>query len=102
MWGRALGIKSSQVYAFDSTLKGHQMGGLLGADENIWYPAAGNLDHTNGGIMRVGTAGICQGANQYKVGSYYAMVAYWTTNGRFYVYDHGFRARGFSVRCVKE
>ena len=102
VWGKALGIKSSQVYTFDDVNKGIQHGGVLGADENIWYPAAGNLDHSNGKIIRTGTAGVCWAANMYKAGSQYSMVTYWTTNGRFYVYDGGNRSRAFNARCVKE
>ena len=102
VWGKALGIKSSQVYTFDDANKGMQMGGLLGADENIWYPAAGNLDHSNGKVIRVGTAGVCWAANMYKSTSHYSMCTYWTSAARFYVYDGGNRSRAFNARCVKE
>lgn len=102
VWGKALGIKSSKVYTFDETNKGIQHGGVLGADENIWYPAAGNLDHSNGKVIRTGTAGVCWNVNIYKTTSPYSNVTYWNTSGRFYVVDGGNRARGFNVRCVKE
>ena len=102
VWGTALGVKNYGTYSFDTTNKGMQMGGILGADENIWYPAAGNIDHVDGSIIRTGTAGIVWSATYYKAGSYYTNVSYWTTNNRFYVHDYGTRARAYSARCVKE
>ena len=102
VWAKALGIKSSATYTFDSTNKGSQMGGVFGENENIWYPAAGNRDYSNGGLMRVGTAGVCQSVTLYKAGSHLTTVLYWVNNGRFYVYDSATRARAFSVRCIKE
>ena len=101
VWCKALGITSSKLYTMDSVNKGMQMGGILGDDENIWYPAAGNLDHAKGSFLRVGTAGVCWTVTNYKAESFQAMCGFWN-NGRFYAYDYGARARAFSVRCIKE
>ena len=102
VWGKALGIKSSAVYTFDSDLKGSQMGGVFGDDENIWYPASGCREYANGGLIKIGSAGVCQSVTVYKANSPYTTVLYWTSAARFYVYDYGIRARAYSVRCIKE
>ena len=102
IWGKALGIKSSQVYTYDSTNRGMQFGGILGDAENIWYPTPGNLDHPNGNVIRTGTVGVIWTVTVYSSMPTNAHCTYWTNAGRFYVADYGKRSRGFSVRCEKE
>lgn len=101
-WAVALGKTTYGTYTFDSTNKGIQMGGLLGEDENIWYPAAGILDHVTGSLSRTGSAGVWWANLPYSSTTLYVTVTYVTTNGRFYVYDYGTRGRAYSARCVKE
>jgi hypothetical protein len=102
-WGTALGVTIYKTCTFDKTNNGIQMGGLLGEDENIWYPASGNIDHSSGKLARVSTAGIWWTVDLYKTGQHYVSVIYINgTNGRFYVYDYGIHARGYSARCIKE
>ena len=101
VWGTALGVKTYASGTYDSTNKGVQMGGILGDDENIWYPSAGNIDHYSGSLTRAGSVGMYWTANPYK-NSYQGMVSYVTTGGAFYVYYGDFRSRASSVRCIKE
>ena len=101
IWAKALGIKTSGTYTFDSENYGIQHAGQLGDDENIWYPAAGCLDHVNGEVIRIGSTGAFWTVTNYKSNSPLALPIYWVSNGSFYAYFYGKRAIAFPVRCVK-
>lgn len=101
-WGTALGVTNYKACEFDTANKGIQMGGLLGEDQNIWYPATGTIDHASGTLARTATSGVWWTVNLYKKGQHNTSVIFISNNGRFYVYDYGHHARGYNARCIKE
>jgi uncharacterized protein (TIGR02145 family) len=89
--------------------KGTPTGGMkFGPDTNpnsddAQYPAPGYLHYANGAAARGYETGLYWASNQYKETSFYAAALYLRYTGQVDVhYYGGYRAHGFSVRCVRE
>ena len=96
VWYKVLSSTGSVNY--NNVTKGMNFSGILGADENIWYPAAGSRDYYFGNLSNYGTSACCWTASPYMVNAYY--MGFDTSS----VFSRGTnrRANAYSVRCVQE
>lgn len=99
MYTRA--VKNESPYysgIFDSTNYGVDFGGVMGADQSIWYPAAGYFDAYAKGLHQ----------NRSRHGFYWTNATENNTSGLFKVYftntfypkSFSMRSYGASLRCV--
>ena len=81
---------------------------LGGADwgTNALYPAAGGRSYNSGSFGDGGSSGAYWSASRYhsrySSDAYYASYLYFSSDGTVYPNDDGYRACGYSVRCVRE
>ncbi len=101
VWSKAVGSSDYfSGYPYDSTNKGMNFSGKFGSSGTIWYPASGSLDRDDGSLDYVGSDGYwwsCTPSGNLAYRLYIGI------NG--YVYpsnSYGYRAYGFSVRCLQE
>ena len=99
VWSKSL----DSYCTYDSTNKGVNFSGMFGSASTIWYPAVGSLSEEDGSLNYVGDMGdwwSCTPSNS----SSYANVLFFSLSRSEVAYSNsvGARARGYSVRCLKE
>ena len=99
VWAKAINSRYTYTnHDYDTTDEGNNLSGHLGSDPIIWYPDSGYLSNNTGILKSVGSSGICWSASQMDEYSYYIV-----TDPRSISTDQwGYRADGFSVRCVQD
>ncbi len=105
VWSKAFGTSSSfNQYAYDSTNKGFNFGSsvstnkLTSSSSTCWYPAAGFLSYSDGSLGNVGIYGNCWSC--FCI--YDAFFLGFNDYGYVYPSNDVSRARGQSVRCLRE
>ena len=105
VWSKALGSSSDlEGYPYDSSNVGMNFSGKFGADQTIWYPAAGYRNESSG-LDRVGSCGFYWSASPNTKNTNYNCAAYdlyFFQNGYVSPTNYYARASSQSVRCVKE
>ena len=108
VWAKAFGSSQFRIeYSYDRTNNGIDFSSMLGADQTIWYPAAGMLLPDNdvsykaGHIYDVGEECDCWSSSpdEYDSSAYLFSFNLW---GYTYPWDTYMRSIGQSVRCIKE
>ena len=99
VWSKALGSSSSYTGTYNSTNEGMNFSGKFGSASTIWYPASGYRDYSDGGQNTVGRYGYYWSASPYSNGAYYLS---FYGNGCVCPSNYGYRAFGYSVRCLQE
>lgn len=99
LWSTAFGSSSRFVSElWDDINKGMDFGGVLGKSDNIWYPAAGYINSTNGALYSVGCDGYSWSCTPNSVN---ASSLYFSNNGYVFPTINYNHAYGRPVRCVK-
>ena len=86
---------------YDSVNCGVNLSGKIGDAASIWYPGAGYRNHNGGGLSNQGIQGYYWFAFPISNYANYASCQFFQKNGNFQMSSVR-RARGNSVRCVKE
>lgn len=102
IWAKALGSDSHITHTYDNSNKGHDFTGKFGTDPVIWYPAPGYIDN-QGSLQRTGLDGkywsVTPHSDSINISHLYIYY-------QDYVHpadsNSGFKACGFSVRCVHD
>lgn len=103
IWAKAFGSSSFFNDTFDSDNYGINFKYKLANSNSVWYPAAGYISETSGGLTEVGNYGYYSSyAAGYANGYNFVDLFYFHNGG--YVHPGIARglANGSSVRCVKE
>ena len=105
IWSTALG-SSSSLYddsLCSSTNEGLNFSVKFGSASTIWYPASGYRLYHNGDLHGVGNFGRCWSASPDIGISYTAYSLRFSDDGTVIpAYYEGYRANGYSVRCLQE
>jgi uncharacterized protein (TIGR02145 family) len=100
IWSNALG--SSLSFTAQNTQNGINFSNMLGSDSTIWYPLSGERLSTGGKLSYVGDFGHYWSADDSVKPEYYMSTLNINYTGTVYPCQMDFRARGYSVRCIKE
>ena len=101
-WSMALGSSSSFTNSslYNSSNEGVNFSGKFGSASTIWYPASGYRYGFDGSLRNVGNYGYCWSALHGD--NFQAYDLYFNSNGSVYPSNGNIRARGISVRCLRE
>ena len=100
VWAKASG--KTESFNISSGSYGLNFSGTFGADETIWYPAAGCLNGDSGALCNVGSYGSFWSASPHPSHYYYAYSLYFYTGGSVYPVNGLNCSCGFPVRCLQE
>ena len=98
IWAKATGKSASFTTTFDSTNKGFNLSGTLGADQTIWYPEVGYIYSASGTLKDTGTNGVYWAVTPTDQ---YAYCLITRNDGTITPYQHSMRTFGRAVRCTK-
>ena len=73
--------------------------GKFGSDQTIWYPASGYRDNNDGGLRNASSYTNYWSASPYIKNAYSLQFG---NNGYVDPSSYGYRATGYSVRCLQE
>ena len=101
-WSMALASSSSFTNSslYNSSNEGVNFSGKFGSASTIWYPASGYRYGFDGSLRNVGNYGYCWSALHGD--NFQAYDLYFNSNGSVYPSNGNIRARGISVRCLRE
>ena len=102
VWSRAIGAFGNYTLngSYSSADKGNNFSKEFGSADVIWYPASGILGESDGCLCNnVGYYGICWSATPY---GYDGLTLSYDSSDYICPADRYTRARGLSVRCLKE
>lgn len=101
VWSKACSSSSSfSGYTYDSSDEGMNFSGKFGSDQTIWYPASGCRLDSIGSLLSVSSYGGYWSVT--PIGGYASSHLSLNDSGYVNPSSGNYRARGLSVRCVKE
>ena len=101
IWSKALWSSSDFDMTFDGTNKGINFSGEFGSASTIWYTASGYRFSSDGSLSMAGYYGNYWSASPYS-STILVRKMYFNNDGHIEPSAGGFRACGYSVRCVRE
>lgn len=99
VWSKAVRSSSSFSYTYDASNEGINFSGKFGSASIIWYAAAGFRGSSDGCMCGVGYDGCYWSASPNRDNARALSFGKYGSAFPSYSYD---RARGYSVRCIKE